>query len=83
MEQESNESCVRWSYRKLGQTSLDAEGLAATTIARSKVQRAANMPDDPKHATQFPDLINALCTAVAVLSACGLVWVALTWEPLR
>jgi len=41
------------------------------------------MPDDPKHATQFPDLINALCTAVAVLSACGLVWVALTWEPLR
>jgi len=39
--------------------------------------------DDPGDARQAPDLINALCTAVAVLAVCGLVWVALTWEPMR
>jgi hypothetical protein len=39
--------------------------------------------DEPDKATRVPDLINALCTAVAVLAACGLVWVAFTWEPLR
>jgi hypothetical protein len=39
--------------------------------------------DDPKDTKQSPDLINALCTAVALLAACGLVWVALTWEPMR
>jgi len=40
-------------------------------------------PDDDKEAGPALDLINALCTAVAVLAACGLVWVALTWEPMR
>jgi hypothetical protein len=39
--------------------------------------------DDPKDASPSPDLINALCTAVALLAAFGLVWVALTWEPMR
>jgi hypothetical protein len=39
--------------------------------------------DDSREVRQAPDLINALCTAVAVLAVCGLVWVALTWEPMR
>jgi hypothetical protein len=53
--------------------------------ASQQMPWAADMPnaDDPQNATRVPDLINALCTAVAVLAACGLVWVALTWEPPR
>lgn len=49
------------------------------------MQQATVMPDtdEPDKATRMPDLINALCTLVAVLAAGGLVWVALTWEPLR
>jgi hypothetical protein len=39
--------------------------------------------DDDKDAAPALDLINAVCTVVAVLAACGLVWVALTWEPMR
>jgi hypothetical protein len=39
--------------------------------------------DDDNEAAPGLDLINAVCTAVAVLAACGLVWVALTWEPMR
>jgi hypothetical protein len=37
----------------------------------------------PQDVRRVPDLINALCTAVAVLAACGLAWVAFTWEPPR
>jgi len=40
------------------------------------------MPDG-NHGKDASDLINGLCTAVAILSACGLVWLALTWEPLH
>jgi hypothetical protein len=43
------------------------------------------MPDTDENEEAAPafDLVNALCTAIAVLAACGLVWVTLTWEPLR
>jgi len=39
--------------------------------------------NEPKKTRHVPDLIAALCTAVAVLAACGLLWVTLTWEPLH
>jgi|SoiMetStandDraft_5_1073268.scaffolds.fasta_scaffold480782_1 hypothetical protein len=49
------------------------------------LQASHTMPDTDENEEAAPafDLVNALCTAVAVLAACGLVWVALTWEPLR
>jgi hypothetical protein len=48
--------------------------------------RGQTMPDadeDDDEPAPALDLVNALCTTVAVLAACGLIWVALTWEPMR
>jgi hypothetical protein len=43
----------------------------------------ADDDDDDDETAPALDLVNALCTTVAVLAACGLIWVALTWEPMR
>ena len=48
-------------------------------------RQSQTMPDADDNDEGAPalDLVNALCTAVAVLAACGLIWVAFTWEPMR